>query len=176
MINHLQSNSVRAFSLIELLVALSILAVVAAIIVPRFLNVRGSASITAATSQIKELKQVYQNFLALGGTGSTNAGDVVLFLNTQATAAGTARTARGTVTDSAGNMGSTTISFGGGTVNTVTAAPTASSAGPAFYAISGSGAYYVDGTGNMWTINTTTTDLSATHTTVATGATATNVN
>ena len=62
------SPSKKAFSLIELLVALSILAIVAAIIVPRFIGVRRQAIIAVADQNIAELNNQYQQWVALGGT------------------------------------------------------------------------------------------------------------
>lgn len=176
----MKKSNTRAFSLIELLVALSILAVVSALIIPRFLNVRVNAAITASVAQIKELQATYQKFISLGGSGSASSGDVVLFLSAPASAAGTARTAIGTMKDNTDTFGSTTISFSGATITAGTT-PTAASA-QGFYssatATAGSGTgYYVDGAGDLWTLTTTTSGtLTAAHTTVATGGTSTAVN
>jgi prepilin-type N-terminal cleavage/methylation domain-containing protein len=63
-----------AFSLIELLVALSILAVVAAIIVPKFVGVRTAAANTVAQQNISELNDAYNRWQALGGTYAAASG------------------------------------------------------------------------------------------------------
>jgi len=55
------------FSLIELLVSLAILAVVAALIVPRFLNIRSQAEITLANQAVGELNNTYNQWISLGG-------------------------------------------------------------------------------------------------------------
>ena len=55
------------FSLTELLVALGILAIVSAVLVPKFLNLRGMASETAAVAMAHELNQAYANWTATGG-------------------------------------------------------------------------------------------------------------
>lgn len=62
------SFSLKAFSLIELLVALSILAIVAAIIVPRFLNVRENAVEVMVRSQADTFQHAFDSWLSLGGT------------------------------------------------------------------------------------------------------------
>ena len=133
------------FSLIELLVALSILAVVAAIIVPRFLNVRQQATQTAALANLRQLQSTCQQFVALGGsigsstTAAANDGklaaNVLNYISgttgrATATAAGTAFGAgSGTtstyVCDSQGVMGSFTIQWA--PVPGTSAVPTAAS-------------------------------------------------
>ena len=55
------------FSLIELLVALSILAIVAAIVVPRFLNVRQDAELAVMNQNLSELNSEYYKWMNLGG-------------------------------------------------------------------------------------------------------------
>jgi prepilin-type N-terminal cleavage/methylation domain-containing protein len=57
-----------AFSLIELLVALSILAVVAAVIVPKFLNVKSQAVEAVLSDHVTQLNSMYQQWLSLGGS------------------------------------------------------------------------------------------------------------
>ena len=98
------------FSLIELLVALSILAVVAAIIVPRFLNVRSQAAKTTAEAQKKVIEHAVQQFLALGGTNTNNSalnsGNVLYFLNQSSTS----RTGTN-ISDSTGSFSSNSISL-----------------------------------------------------------------
>ena len=64
----------EGFSLIELLVALAILGVVAAIIVPQFLNVQQSAQAAVVTSDIgPEVQNAYNSWLSLGGSLSGTA-------------------------------------------------------------------------------------------------------
>lgn len=58
----------KAFSLIELLVALSILAVVAAIIVPRFMGLRDAAQRAVVEQNIGALNSALANWQAAGGT------------------------------------------------------------------------------------------------------------
>jgi prepilin-type N-terminal cleavage/methylation domain-containing protein len=64
-----------AFSLIELLVSLSVLALVAAIIVPKFLNVGAQAQQTVDATNLDELTHMAQAWQSLGGT-NTNPNDV----------------------------------------------------------------------------------------------------
>jgi prepilin-type N-terminal cleavage/methylation domain-containing protein len=121
--------STRAFSLIELLVALSILAVVTALIVPRFLNVREQAADTTAQAQIKSLNNIYNQWIALGGTApaAATASNVVGFLATVPASSTTARAVAGNInafggcTDTLGDFASTSIMLSGVTVNQVTA-------------------------------------------------------
>jgi prepilin-type N-terminal cleavage/methylation domain-containing protein len=116
--------STRAFSLIELLVALSILAVVTALIVPRFLNVREQAATTTAEAQIKALNNIYNQWIALGGTtGTSTASQIVAFLSTVPASSTTARatstllTSFGGCADTLGDFASTSIMLSGVTVN-----------------------------------------------------------
>ncbi len=62
-----------AFSLIELLVALSVLALVAAIIVPRFLGIRQSAQDAVAQQMASELNRTFATWQDSGGTIGSNA-------------------------------------------------------------------------------------------------------
>lgn len=153
-------TSKKGFSLIELLVALSILAVVAAVIVPRFLNVRTEAAYTATQSQQRTLQRAIQQWLSLGGgatgtpgviTSSNKSGDILLFLNQTAAAAGGARPTGGStgLADSSGSFGSTTVSISLGTISG-TALTNNSSVG--YYAVSGADAMYCDGAGSAYTI------------------------
>jgi prepilin-type N-terminal cleavage/methylation domain-containing protein len=64
-----------AFSLIELLVSLSVLALVAAIIVPKFLNLGGQAQQIADSTDLDELTHMAQAWQSLGGT-NTNPNDM----------------------------------------------------------------------------------------------------
>lgn len=58
---------IKGFSLTELLVALGVLAIVAAVIFPRFLNIRNNAADTAAVAMATELNRVYGAWTATGG-------------------------------------------------------------------------------------------------------------
>ena len=74
------------FSLIELLVALAILAIVSAIVVPKFLNLRSQASDTALQATVAEIQNAYNNWQALGGVINTtdwsaNTGTSYAFLS-----------------------------------------------------------------------------------------------
>lgn len=60
--------SSRGFSLIELLVAIGILAIVAGVVVPKFLNVQSQAEDTVAKQIQSELNTTYANWKASGGT------------------------------------------------------------------------------------------------------------
>lgn len=77
----LPSNYYRAFSLVELLVALSILSVVAGLIIPRFFNMRESATDASAMAQASALNSVYQQWRSMGGkltfTGDATTADTM---------------------------------------------------------------------------------------------------
>lgn len=155
------TNKKGGFSLIELLVALSILAVVAAIIVPRFLNVRGQAAATAAEAQRQTIQTAVQQFISLGGTIPAGAGvaDIMGFLATTPTVSGGVpqqRTAINGVTDSSGNFGSTTISLPITPKGTF-AQGVANAAEGFYFALAGgsAGARYVDGAGVVHDITIT---------------------
>lgn len=148
----------KGFSLIELLVALSILAVVAAIIVPKFMNVRNQAVATVVTAQAQQIQQTVQNFISLGGAIGANPdeGGVLAFLNTQSAPPAGRLTVSG-VTDSTGNFGSNTIML---TIpQTGTYAAGVAGAAQGWYYTAGGGhttsARYVDGAGavHLLTIN-----------------------
>jgi MSHA pilin protein MshA len=146
-------NTNRGFSLIELLVALSILAVVAAIIVPRFLNVRTQAATATVVGQQQAIQNAVQQWISLGGmlSGATagtsattvsqaNAGLIISYLG-----GGTARTttaAANACSDSSGTMGSGTIALGSLPVNGSTSTP----------GFSANYQSYFDGAGNTWAI------------------------
>jgi len=57
----------RGFSLVELLVGLSIMAVVAMVVMPRYLDLRRSAADAAAKAQISVMNSVFNQWRALGG-------------------------------------------------------------------------------------------------------------
>lgn len=57
----------QGFSLTELLVALGILGLVAAVIMPKFLNIKNQAAETAAQALASELNRVYGAWAATGG-------------------------------------------------------------------------------------------------------------
>jgi type II secretory pathway pseudopilin PulG len=61
-------TSNHCFSLIELLVALSVLALVAAIIIPRFTGLQTAAAQAIVTQNLSELNSAAAKFQALGGT------------------------------------------------------------------------------------------------------------
>jgi prepilin-type N-terminal cleavage/methylation domain-containing protein len=157
----------RGFSLIELLVALSILAVVAAIIVPRFLNVRSQAAATTSQAQQQELQSDIQKWVSLGGTGGSgdnNAGDFLGLLTETASGTPPTRTAVGALGDSSGNFGSASISLS--LSNAVTATETLATVTTAysgtaaliaavpqgFYWATAGNAYYSDGAGSLYQI------------------------
>jgi len=148
----MKTTSNRGFSLIELLVALSILAVVAAIIVPRFMNVRQNASVAVAASNLRQIQNMARQFVALGGTITAGTGDFMALIATQPTAAGT-RTVLTNAKDSTGTMNSTTIYYSG-TVTPSTTASATSTAGVyysgATLGTSGGTASYADGNGDAW--------------------------
>jgi prepilin-type N-terminal cleavage/methylation domain-containing protein len=128
------------FSLIELLVALAILAVVSAIIVPKFLNVRDNAGKVVVQKNIDELNAAYSKWVSLGGilnwtgSGSNDIGatgdptididqaDVCFILGflCEPGVDGSQRqaTSSSMVTDTYGPMGSWTISFDSSIVKT----------------------------------------------------------
>jgi prepilin-type N-terminal cleavage/methylation domain-containing protein len=57
-----------AFSLIELLIAIGVLAIVAALIIPKFLNVKSQAQDSVAKQMADQLNTTYANWRASGGT------------------------------------------------------------------------------------------------------------
>jgi len=67
----------KAFSLIELLVALSVLAIVAAIIVPRFMTVRQQAQDIAATQKLSEINNIKSIFFSMGGRRASWTGNAL---------------------------------------------------------------------------------------------------
>lgn len=155
MIHHSYKNNGKAFSLIELLVALSILAVVAAIIVPRFLNVRGQAAATTARAQQQIIQNAVEQFISLGGScGTATAGPILNFLNTTPPASGPRATALGVSDSAASTFGSSTISLQLNPQATNQASAPASTATSGFYwnAAANGLAWYVDGNGTVRTI------------------------
>jgi type II secretory pathway pseudopilin PulG len=69
--------------LVELLVALAILAVVAAIIVPRYLGIRTSAQLTVVDKNLSEISNATSEWLALGGQPPTSPDQYVAFKTIQ---------------------------------------------------------------------------------------------
>lgn len=63
----MKMSTIYAFSLIELLVALAILAIAGAIVVPKFVSVRQQAALTVVTQNIAQLNECYSQFRSLGG-------------------------------------------------------------------------------------------------------------
>jgi prepilin-type N-terminal cleavage/methylation domain-containing protein len=156
-------TSTKGFSLIELLVALSILAVVAAIIVPKFLGINVQAGNTAAQNQASELAKACYNWVGAGGmvTGNPTAGDWLLLLSSTGTNPPTQRTidaAPNQLIDNTNTINSQTIGLNNITANAqpFTAASTAASiaAGKVGfqYGAAGSVASYCDGQGDAWVV------------------------
>jgi prepilin-type N-terminal cleavage/methylation domain-containing protein len=177
------------FSLIELLVALSILAVVAAIIVPRFLNVRSQAAATTSQAQQQELQSDIQKWVSLGGTGGSgdnNAGDFLGLLTETASGTPPTRTAVGALGDSSGNFGSTSVSLSlsnnvattslatvatayAGSQSLITAVP------QGFYWAAAGNAYYSDGAGSLYQILVNGSDGNVEFQAAANGVSTTNI-
>jgi prepilin-type N-terminal cleavage/methylation domain-containing protein len=96
----------RGFSLVELLVALSILGVVATVVVPKFLNLKNQAVSEAAQQVQSQLNTTYANWKASGGVVDTTNGPVrssdmlgVLLSNTKQSSVTTSTGGRITETD-----------------------------------------------------------------------------
>jgi prepilin-type N-terminal cleavage/methylation domain-containing protein len=162
----------RSFSLIELLVALSILAIVAAIIVPRFLNVRSQAATTTTQAQEKALSSAIQQWIAMGGAcagSAPKAADYLTLLNDSTGSTASPRqygTAANLLSDSVGALGSYTLSLGvppvpGGTAGTLFDSSSVISSNfgtQGFYytastnGTSGGNVSYADGAGNEYLI------------------------
>jgi prepilin-type N-terminal cleavage/methylation domain-containing protein len=153
----------KGFSLIELLVALAVLAVVAAITIPKFLNVQQQAQFTVNTQQLTEIEDARNRWISLGGQLATSpdqnaAYRLLEFLNTPGDGIDLQRGFENNPsnpnpghpnplypTDSAGSMGSWTISLsniplGGSTAGTPKA-PTLSSPDGFYGSPPGPGSY-----------------------------------
>jgi prepilin-type N-terminal cleavage/methylation domain-containing protein len=105
-----------AFSLIELLVALAILAVVSALIIPKFLNVREAAAERTAQAIVKQINKTYLQWIALGGQRNGSSGFQTLCFLSKFPASSTAtRTGDGIgdCSDTKGLYGSTVVSLTG---------------------------------------------------------------
>jgi prepilin-type N-terminal cleavage/methylation domain-containing protein len=63
----------RAFSLIELLIALSVIAIVGAIVVPQYIGLQDKAKDVAAKAMADELNHTYANWVAAGGVNGSKA-------------------------------------------------------------------------------------------------------
>ncbi len=103
-----------AFSLIELLVALSILAVVAAIIVPRFTNIRSQVAATVAAAQFSQINESYNSWTSLGGNPNGDSGiNILRFLGTPGNGTPNRGLSGVACSDITGGVGSSTISLNG---------------------------------------------------------------
>ena len=59
----------RAFSLVEILVVIAILAVLAALVLPQIINIRGSAHLSTARQQQVELQTALGNWIVAQSSG-----------------------------------------------------------------------------------------------------------
>jgi|GEM_PF-2471318 prepilin-type N-terminal cleavage/methylation domain-containing protein len=155
----------RAFSLIELLVALSILAVVAAIIVPKFVGVRSEATAAVTADVQNELQNALDHWRDLGGTLGGSSGPIVIpgcaasaFLQLM-TASPRPTNGIGvdldTATDSSGVAGSATIGLSMTVNKCSSGVPFQTGSGspaPAGYNTAGQ-FYYIDGSPNVWYVD-----------------------
>jgi prepilin-type N-terminal cleavage/methylation domain-containing protein len=143
------------FSLIELLVAISILGIVAAIVATKLDNVRTQAAITVRTQQVSAIQQALQQWMDLGGTfgkgAATTSGDVLSFLNSPPGS----RNGVGGMQDSSGASGSSSVALNINNLWTGGAPPSNAPAG--LYWGASQAAYVVDTIGTVWnmTVNTT---------------------
>ena len=155
-----------AFSLIELLVALSILAVVASIIVPKFLGVRVQAAQTSTQAQQRTLQTACQQWISLGGivTGTPSAADWMSLLAASGASVRTFGASGNTLVDNSSNFGSTTIALSsmapaGASIANAASNTTISQDAQGFYytpstnGTSGGSASYSDGTGSAYIIS-----------------------
>lgn len=135
--------SLRSFSLIELLTALSILAIVAGIIVPQYLNVVQQARQQVVDTNLSELSHQTQMWQSLGGVRAIQtypanqyeAFKMIQFLSTPSNGALPQRGHEGDPTyptDSLGPGGSYTVTVSA-TTGALTDIPTATS-GDGYYA------------------------------------------
>jgi prepilin-type N-terminal cleavage/methylation domain-containing protein len=120
----------KALSLIELLVALSVLAIIAVIIVPRFIGVRDQATQAVVKADLDEISGEVQKWQALGGTYDTTdllaAFHLVQFLATPGDGVHLDRGLANGCLDSPGTGGSWTIGIPTSVyVNPVAAGPAA---------------------------------------------------
>jgi prepilin-type N-terminal cleavage/methylation domain-containing protein len=72
----------RGFSLMEIVIALAIVAIVAAIVVPRYTNIKNEAEAATAQQMSSELNNTYANWKVNGGavTSSATAADILTVL------------------------------------------------------------------------------------------------
>jgi prepilin-type N-terminal cleavage/methylation domain-containing protein len=104
-----------AFSLIELLVALAILAVVSTLVIPKFLALHVKAEDAVARAMMKQLNSTYLQWRALGGEPNDSAPfEVIYFLSkVPDSVTGERDCSVGNCTDTRGKMGSVTVALSG---------------------------------------------------------------
>ncbi len=108
-------NKGTAFSLIELLVALAILAVVSTLVIPKFLALHVKAEDAVARAMMKQLNSTYLQWRALGGEPNDSAPfEVIYFLSkVPDSVTGERDCSVGNCTDTRGKMGSVTVALSG---------------------------------------------------------------
>ena len=136
-----KTHQARAFSLIELLVALSILAIVAAIIVPQFLNIRAQAQLQVVDQNLKTISDATAMWQSLGGmrAAAPDTNETFKFLKFLSTPSDGSDPKRGFgadntyPTDSIGPSGSSTVTIPVYVAAAASAKPSAQSDPDGFY-------------------------------------------